>query len=1264
MMHAASRSSYLQRGAVVCLLTASLFAQSTAEDWRQKANELFRDRKYAEAIQAYDKSISLDPNNPKAYVGRGSSYKGLNQPAKAFENYNRAIALDPNYSNAYMNRAGLQYQTGNAQAALADYNRSIELDPNNAPAYYSRGLLHSRLGNTAAAAADLNRSLSIEPAGAYAANARNELAKLPVASTPPPAPAPAAAPAAPPAPAAAYSASIDRLAIPQAAFAKWPFPVQPAALPPLPAPPPGPPAYLPENLDINHIGPAAFDAAMRAAKEAVRLLRGPMSAEDEQRFELIWAPVFEYPCQPVAEYFNKLTPKLNSFLETRGALQRALITFNNAYEEAITAAGLQDDDAVREAMDVAGVHRNSVAALDIRLNQLAREIEALGDPPDPLTHRARARKLNEEAARFVKGPPSGGTYWVLIDAKADNNPKQSDGQWLFSHIVSEGFAKGSANHSWTRPGDTKPSRASALAELRWTPPPPLLPTNKTLDFEYSTPIHLSCANVEHPEILSGGEKSDCARIFLDPASNPENYASITPLQPARDGTIGIRTPSAGQFKTLVPFKLKVEIATPGGYTHFFYTYDLRQLTPEQVAAIRASAAQGAAGRAQSQAEAGAKSDEVLNAIFDAQTQKEAKLEAIAFAKENQKYFEAKRDEYRGAAINASPADRERYQYLAMVMDANLQAERDNQTTMETGQWTRTRTEYDDWNFQYMAAQSQAAARDYQKREEALAAIPRILALFPKELRDAERSEVLKTVGAAIAQGNTEGVQSTVNVLAEKSKQLWTKRGEMYQDQAQKADYALTYAEKVKTGAAIAAMAISVPVGATYLIGYMGVTGAIEGGLDGGLKGAVIGGTRGAISAVHPAAMVALSAYDGYQQAGLQGAAQGAVETAAMILLAQKVVAPILGKALSARPAPSPQKWPSVQEQIAESQHAARLAMGRAKAKLFQERVENVQLAGRNADPRLLADLNAKAVEAAKAIKCDQAAKMALNQMRANNPAVIKAFLRYDEQLMAEVQRDFQQGMARSGYSPLEIRSYTNSASAGKVGMDVDIGLVEPPRFIRAPNGAPMKNPVWETWHRNNVTRTPPGGKPEVIPISDYTRAGQQHLQTSFDKVYGGTGRPTSEGFVNFTSSAHGEAYVDPAWIGRRGVPHADFENIMPGSAKQAGEVTAFKVSHLTGASGAKPDYLKLQEACRTLVKDFNTKLIGSEGPAVLPAAPLAKATAPVQQQVLRLRDTMNRFARNEIGPLEADRAIRELTGGEGLPAAVRQYQSLLVSGSK
>ncbi len=1084
-----SMTLLLRVAAVVCALSASVSAQSTAEDWRQKGNALYSDKKFAEAIKAYDRSIALDPNNPKSYVGRGSSYKGLNQTRQSLENYNRAIELDPNYSNAYMNRAGLHYQTGNLQSALTGYNRSIELDPKNAPALFSRGLLHTKLNNPASA-----------------------------------------------------------------------------------------------------------------------------------------------------------------------------------------AAGLGDGDAVREAMDIAGVRRNSIAALDIRLNAIAKDIEALGDPPDPLTHRKRARELNDETARFIKGKPAGGTYWVLTNARVDNNPKTSDGSTKYTHVISEGYAKGAYLQSYVPYGETQAKRRSAVGELHWTPPPPVLPAPKFLDFDYTTDVRLTCTEVVNYGLNEN--KDDCARIFIDPSATTDNFARLTPVQPAFSGTIHINTPRIGQYPQNFPFKVKIEVATPGGYTHFWYFYELRDLTPDQVAAIRARAAQNAAGRAEAQGEAAAKSSEMLTAIYDAQTQQEAKLEAIAFARENQKYFQAKLDEYRNAANNASPADRDRFKYLAMVMDANLQAERDNQATMETGQWTRTRTEYDDWNFQLMAAQSQAAARDYQQREEANAALVRIVNLFPKDLRDVERSAALKAVGEAIARGDTAVVRKAVADLAVRSREYWSFQSTQQQAFAADADLALTSATVVKYGAAVAAGALAVPLGTGYFIGYMGVTGGVEGGVEGGLTGAVHGATRGAIMALHPAAMIALSSYDGYNQtvinaetgkqekAGITGAAQGAAEAVVFALLAQKVAAPAIGKAVSLWKGPAPLKPPSVREYLAEASFQSRMANGRAKVRLFKERAQLAQLAGSGSDPKLVAELNAKAAEAAKAIKCDYAAKMALNQSGKADPSTVKAYLAQDQRLMAEVQQEFKQAMSQRGYAPVEIRSYSNSASAGKAGMDVDIGIVEPARLIRGPSGQPVKNPEWEIWRRSTITQTGPDGKPQMVSIQHYQRAGQENLQRSFDKIYGGTGLPTGEGFVNFTTSAHAEAYVDAAWIGRRGMPHADFESILPGTAKQAGEVTSFKVSHLINAPGAKPDFLKLQEGCRTLVKDINTKLVGSATSTVNPQAPLAKASAPVQQQILKLRATMDSFAKNEIGPIDADRAIRELTGGEGLPAVVKQFQSLLVAGSK
>jgi tetratricopeptide (TPR) repeat protein len=1288
-------------------------APHLAEAWRQRGLVHYALKQFAEAAHDFTRAVELEPANARAWMGLGSARRSLGQASGAREAYDRAIQLDPKYSNAFMNRAGLRYENGDARGAIEDYTRAIELDPRNALAWHSRGVVRMASNDPAGAREDFSRSLESDPNHAMAAASRRALSDLgAVAKGPAPAPpaspaerqppspgASAPAAAAPPQSAPAVTASFEKSSIPQEMFLEgnWPASYSTAAPAgkgaPLPAAPAGPTAHIPENLDINHLAPAAYHAVVLAAKEAMRLLLGPQDAAAEQAFEMRWAPLLEYPCQPVIEYFNKLNPLLNRFLETRAALNLSILQFVDAYEEAVTAAGLGDEEGVWEAMTVARVHRESLAALDRRLIEIARAIEALGEPPDPIAHRARARKTYADAAKYVKTvfSPPGGMYWILTGLTVDPHPKRSSAEVQYTHEVAEGYAKGSTHSSFLRPGETTPRRISAIGELKWTPPPRLIPAGNDLDLRMEIGIQLRCTNVENAYGLPGGEQGDCARIFVDPASNADHHASITPASPSRDGKIRLESLRVGQFKHLLPFKVKVEIATPGGYTHQWYTYDLRRLSDAQVAELQAQADAQAAQLSQAQRTAGHRQAAQMSAIFDAQAEQEARMAAIAFAKANQQYFRERVEQYRAGAQSASGAQRDQFQYLAMVMEANLQAEIDSQTTLETGQWTRTRTAYDDWNFRFMAAQSQHAAREWSQRTAALATVPRLIAQLPQELREAQQFSTNIALEAAIARGDTAAVKKVADQLADSVKDYWTRRGQAQTHIAEVSDFALQRATELRSGADHALFALSFFGGAPVYTAYMSITGGIdayhaptETGEKAGVWGGITGAVRGVVASYHPAAMVAISGYDGYfqtyqdattgktVQGGVRGALSSAGTAAVYALAMQKVVAPLMGRFVTAvrgAAGAPPEKWPTVEQQLGEARFQSRMANGRAKVKLFQERVQLLRLARSSNDKALVAKLQQQAEEAAKAIKCDYAAKMALNQAGKADPPTLRMYLAIDGELMAQVQKGFEQNMARQGYAPVETRSYSNSASSGRAGMDVDLGIVEPPRIIRGADGRPMRNPVWDQWRRDQLYRTDASGQRRRVSLSEYQEAGQRQLQNSFDQVYGGPGRSTREGFVNFTTSQHAEAYTDMAWIGRRGLPHADFDAINPRSAQQAGDVTAFKIGHAQGQSASKiPDYLVLQENCRTLVKDMNTKLVGAgppppgQAPSVNPKAPLAKADKATQQHILELRRVMHEFASNDIGPLEADRRIRALTGGEGLPAVVRQYQSLLIAG--
>ena len=563
------------------------------------------------------------------------------------------------------------------------------------------------------------------------------------------------------------------------------------------------------------------------------------------------------------------------------------------------------------------------------------------------------------------------------------------------------------------------------------------------------------------------------------------------------------------------------------------------------------------------------------------------------------------------------------------------------------------------------------AQELEYRQRALSSYVRLVNMLPPGQRQDERKQLEQVLDRSIREGDNGILRRQMTDLHGKIAGHWQREGARAEAAAARADLGLTVAESIKSAADTSLMGLSMMGGGGVLyMAYMGGTGYIEGGPRQVVKHVV--------ASIHPVSMGLMAAYDGYhaeaidpttgevRPAGAQGAAYSAGMVAAQVLLMRSVAGPLARWAQKPQGQP-PAKWPTVREQLAQAKFDSRMADGRAKVKLFQQRSERLADAmRRNANPREIARLRVDAEEAAKVIKCDYAAKMVLNlNARGGDAATMTRYLTLERQLMAQVEKNFQQRMTKDQWAPQQLRQFSNSASKGKAGMDVDLGLVEPPKHLMRPDGGyvldtagkKVFNPEWWQWKRgltqNGQTRS----------IYEYQEAGQRNLDAAFRDVFAGRGRKTDEAFVNFTSSANREAYKDLAMLGRERMPHADFERIDRQWLTQSGDVTAFKVNH---APGAMPEALRFQEACRTLVKDMNTKLIGAErGPAggrdaIHNSSPLARMNPGVQRHVLELRAVMDDFANNRIGPIDAQRRIRELTGGEGITAVADTFQNILV----
>ena len=82
------------------------------------------------AIADFDEAISLDPNQPEAYLNKGSALLRLNNSRDAIGLF--TVALEHNTERpaiAHFGRAIANEDVGNVREAYNDYRRASELDP-------------------------------------------------------------------------------------------------------------------------------------------------------------------------------------------------------------------------------------------------------------------------------------------------------------------------------------------------------------------------------------------------------------------------------------------------------------------------------------------------------------------------------------------------------------------------------------------------------------------------------------------------------------------------------------------------------------------------------------------------------------------------------------------------------------------------------------------------------------------------------------------------------------------------------------------------------------------------------------------------------------------------------------------------------------------------------------------------------------------------------------------------------------------------------
>ena len=368
------------------------------------------------------------------------------------------------------------------------------------------------------------------------------------------------------------------------------------------------------------------------------------------------------------------------------------------------------------------------------------------------------------------------------------------------------------------------------------------------------------------------------------------------------------------------------------------------------------------------------------------------------------------------------------------------------------------------------------------------------------------------------------------------------------------------------------------------------------------------------------------------------------------------------------------KWPTVEQRLAEAGFRAQQAEGRAKVNLFKERCETAAEARRTgAPPEEVERLRAKAEEAYKVVKTDYHSKTVLKKEAelGSNRDLVRYYNFYDKKNLASLIQEVNTCLAEQKISPQHLEFISNSASKGGIGMDIDMHANDPARMLGEGKDR-VPNPEYAKW-RNELVETLKDGSKRRLSPEEFREKAQIALKEGFDRVYG---RSSEQVFPTFTTKDYAEAYKDKAWLGLKGESHADFPNVQPLWTGQAADVTGFKVNSLPHEHPSLGTYTILQEQSRGILKDLDTKLFGAKSDrskfgnetgadnTINPAGPLAKATPQVQQHFMELRRVLREFANNNIGPIEADQRLRELTGGRGIPEVADRLAVVLSANSK
>jgi tetratricopeptide (TPR) repeat protein len=128
------------------------------------ARELGQQGRHAEAIQEWQRALTLQPNDAGVEGNLGVALAKTRRSREALAHLEKAVLLNPQDALAHSNLGGVLAGLGQVDAAIVHFRKALEIAPNSVSAHYNLGMaLYTGRGDATGALAQWRAALRLDP---------------------------------------------------------------------------------------------------------------------------------------------------------------------------------------------------------------------------------------------------------------------------------------------------------------------------------------------------------------------------------------------------------------------------------------------------------------------------------------------------------------------------------------------------------------------------------------------------------------------------------------------------------------------------------------------------------------------------------------------------------------------------------------------------------------------------------------------------------------------------------------------------------------------------------------------------------------------------------------------------------------------------------------------------------------------------------------------------------------------------------------------